>query len=70
MMLGELALGMAATLIALFLGIAPPGFMGGPPPSDPFGPLPYLGLLFGLGWMIRIYRGPADEPKFWRFLRS
>jgi hypothetical protein len=27
----------------------------------------FLGMLFGLAWMIRIFRGPHDEPPPWRY---
>lgn len=69
-MQSELVIGIAVTLIAFLEPIARPTFMGGSPAPEPFGVLPYLVMLFGLGWMIRIYRGPGDEPRFWRFLRS
>ena len=27
----------------------------------------FLGILLGLAWMIRIFRGPRDEPPRWRY---
>jgi len=31
------------------------------------GGIGFLGMLVGLVWIIRIYRGPRDEPPRWRF---
>jgi hypothetical protein len=45
--------------------LAPPLF--GPPP-DVLGPAVGMALgLVGLVWMVRIYRGPRDEPAPWRY---
>jgi hypothetical protein len=67
----ELALAIGLVLwIALSLAF-PPHFMGGPPEPPPIWmqlvPIAgFLGMLFGLVWMVRILRGPSDEPPPWR----
>ena len=70
-----LAIGFVATGIALTLGLAPvTGGMFGPPPTVLGLPanivLTVVGLLpafVGLGVMVRIFRGPRDEPPAWRY---
>jgi hypothetical protein len=62
----ELAIGIGAILLYL----AQPASMGAPPPQWSEAPLTvagYLGMLVGLAWMIRIFRGPRDEPPRWRY---
>jgi hypothetical protein len=71
----ELALAIGAILIQIALLLAP---SSGPlfDPRPPLGPLPanliaplaaLIPSLVGLGWMIRIVRGPRDEPPPWRY---
>ena len=66
----ELAIGIGAILFAALLYVAKPGFMGAPPTQWWEAPLFWAGFLVplvGLAWMIRIFRGPRDEPSRWRY---
>jgi hypothetical protein len=71
-----IVLALLVPAVALFLFIAAPGFMGGggthePGPIAILVPLSGVGMfLFGLGWMVRIYRASIDvEPDHgnWRY---
>ncbi len=70
-----LAIGIGAVLVPVFLLVATPtgsSPMFGPPPgfraAVSFVTVAgYLGMLVGLAWMIRIFRGPRDEPPPWRY---
>jgi hypothetical protein len=58
-----LVLGMAVTVLTLFLAAANPGFTG----AWPVVMLGLTGALTGLGWMIRIYRSrPETSKSTWR----
>jgi hypothetical protein len=71
-----LELGIAAAIVTVVLALAvllQPPFMGegpatvfGLPQSLVIGGVALIGALLGLGWMIRIFRGPRDEPPPWR----
>jgi hypothetical protein len=69
----ELALAVGAPLLTgLLLFVAAPqgmgGFFGEPPLTAYLVPaVGVAGVLVGLAWMIRIYRGPRDEPPRWRY---
>ena len=65
----ELAIGIGVVLVAALLYVAQPGFTGYSPPwwEGPLTWAAYVGMLVGLVWMIRIYRGPSDEPPPWRY---
>ena len=67
-----LALGISAVLVPVVLFVFQPSFMGvlsDPPPlwHDLIPWAGFLGMLLGLAWMIRIVRGPRDEPPRWRY---
>jgi hypothetical protein len=75
----ELALGIAAAVFATWVVLfyTLPGFLdpmfrgraplplGVPPVLIPLCAL--LAMVAGLAWMIRIFRGPRDEPPSWRY---
>lgn len=72
-----LAVGLIATVIAfvvaLTLMLSEPLMFGGP--ATVFGlpnrvVVPALAVavaVFGVVWMVRIFRGPRDEPSDWRY---
>ena len=70
---GLLCVGGFAVVLPVFLWIAAPSFseptFGGPPPDRT---LVYAigtgGLIFGVAWMWRIYRGPTkNDEALWRY---
>jgi hypothetical protein len=69
-----LALGIAV-VFGVFLVLAfPPSFVGGDGGSPSESPLlsvvevaAFLAMFVGLGWMIRILRGPRIDPPSWRY---
>jgi hypothetical protein len=69
----ELAVGIVAILFALLPTVYDPSRSGPLMEPRPFGvadlivPAGYCGMLVGLAWMFRIYRGPRDEPPRWRY---
>ncbi len=66
----ELAIGIVAFLFVLVLLLLEPTFMGGTGRRMLDEPLVLAGLVAagaGLVWMIRIFRGPRDEPPSWRY---
>jgi drug/metabolite transporter (DMT)-like permease len=70
----RLAVGLVATVIALALSLAlltEPSFDRGPdilglPGNLVVGLVGAVGALAGFAWMLRIFRGPRDEPPAWR----
>ena len=67
----ELAIGIAAVLFPAFLFLAAPGFIGPGfhETEAAFIFIPVaggLGIVVGFAWMVRIFRGPRDEPP-WRY---
>jgi hypothetical protein len=64
-----LAIGIAAVLLAGALLLLEPSFMGDRPRmvENPFVLAGFLIAVLGLVWMIRIFRGPRDEPPRWRY---
>jgi hypothetical protein len=64
-----LVIGIGAVLSAGWLFIAEPTFMISRPRmwESPLVVAGFLGMLVGLAWMIRIFRGPRDEPPPWRY---
>jgi hypothetical protein len=65
-----LALAIDALLVTAVLFV--PSFMGvlSDPPQLWQDLIPwagFLGVLLGLAWMIRSFRGPRDEPPPWRY---
>ena len=67
-----LALGIGAVLVPVVLFVLSPSMIGpcmDPPPlwHDLIPWAGFLGMLLGLAWMIRIFRGPRDEPPRWRY---
>lgn len=65
-----LAIGLGAFLLTLALLLLEPSFMGGRGRRMLDEPLVLAGLVaaaVGLAWMIRILRGPRDEPPPWRY---
>jgi hypothetical protein len=68
----ELAIaGLTGFVVAPFLYVATPGFMGTPPPDVPiigFAGIGFCGILFGFGWMVHIYRAdPEPDQGAWRY---
>jgi hypothetical protein len=64
-----LAVGIAAVLFAGFGLLLEPESMGGGPRAvqNPFVLAAFFTMVGGLAWMIRIARGPRDEPPAWRY---
>jgi ABC-type transporter Mla subunit MlaD len=64
-----LAIGIAAVLLAGAMLLLEPSSMGGGPRmvENPFVLAGFLIAVLGLVWMIRIFRGPRDEPPPWRY---
>jgi hypothetical protein len=64
-----LAVGIAAVLLAGVTLLLEPSFMGDRPRmvESPFVLAAFLIMVLGLVWMIRIFRGPRDEPPDWRY---
>jgi hypothetical protein len=64
-----LAIGIAAFLFAGWLFLFEPVTMGGGPrlSEQPVPLAGLVGIVVGLVWMIRIFRGPRDEPPPWRY---
>jgi hypothetical protein len=65
----ELVIGVAFVVLAGVSFLFPPVFIGGPEPQRLGAAAGFLGTLVGLAWMIRIARGPRDEPPAWRYRR-
>jgi hypothetical protein len=66
----ELAIGIGVVLLAAASYLLEPAYMGGFGPhwlETPLTSAAYVGMLVGLVWMVRIYRGPRDEPPPWRY---
>jgi hypothetical protein len=69
----ELAVSIFCLLLPVFLVLGQPTFLSDPRPPRPFGlvdllaPAGYLGMIIGLVWMIRIFRGPPDDVPPWRY---
>ena len=63
-----LAAGIAAVLLAgVVLLMEPTTMTGGPRMvENPFVIAVFLVMVVGLVWMVRIFRGPRDEPPAWR----
>jgi hypothetical protein len=69
----ELALGIGAVLFALWVATYDPMLIR--PLIEPRSvgladlivPAGLVAMLVGLAWMIRIFRGPRDEPPPWRY---
>lgn len=77
---GELALGIFVTLSTAWYALTdllpPPGCIGCAwtgnwplpvPPELSIVTVGLLGMVAGLAWMVRILRGPRDEPPPWRY---
>ena len=64
-----LAVGIAAVLLARVSLLCEPTFMSDGPRmvENPFVLAAFLSMVVGLVWMIRIFRGPRDEPPRWRY---
>jgi hypothetical protein len=65
-----LAIGIGTFLLVAVLLLLEPTFMGGTGRRMSDEPLVLAGLVAagaGLVWMIRIFRGPRDEPPPWRY---
>jgi len=65
-----LAIGIATFLLVVVLLLLEPTFMGGTGRRMLDEPLVLAGLvtaLAGLVWMIRVFRGPRNEPPPWRY---
>jgi hypothetical protein len=64
-----LAIGIAAVLLTGFGLLLEPESMGGGPRmvQNPFVLVAFLTMVGGLAWMIRIARGPRDEPPAMRY---
>jgi hypothetical protein len=75
----ELLVGFASALLFAFLFVAKPGFTGGGWRSEswivraaPDAPVVVgvVGVILGLAWMVRIYRGdPEPDMRSWRYRR-
>jgi putative copper export protein len=63
-----LALGTGAILLVVALILLEPSTMGGSQRTleSPLVWAGILGMLFGLGWMVRIVRGTREDPPPWR----
>ena len=63
-----LAVGIAAVLFAGVTLVTEPTTMGGGRrmAENPFVLAGFLAMVVGLVWMLRIFRGPRDEPPDWR----
>ena len=63
-----LAIGIAAVLFAGVALLMEPATMGGGRrmAENPFVLAAFLVMVVGLVWMVRIFRGPRDEPPAWR----
>jgi hypothetical protein len=64
----ELAIGVGLVLLVGLNLLFPPVFVGGRA-QECWGAAGFLGMVVGLAWMIRIFRGPRDEPPRWRYRR-
>jgi hypothetical protein len=70
-----LALGIGAVLVpVVFLSFGPGALYADVgnstlvvPLNGPLARARSLGLLVGLNWMLRIFRGPRDGPLLWRY---
>jgi hypothetical protein len=63
-----LAVGIAAVLLAGVLLLLEPSSMSGRRMVEsPFVLAAFLTMVVGLVWMLRIFRGPRDEPPDWRY---
>jgi hypothetical protein len=58
-----LVVGIFATGVVLVLSL-PILWLPDHPVSGLVGP---VAALFGLAWMVRVYRGPRDDPPAWRY---
>jgi len=67
----ELALGLAAVLLVgrLILSLGEPMFDGSPTPTAVVLSLwaVWVMMVVAFAWMVRIARGPRDEPPPWRY---
>ena len=63
-----LAVGIAAVLLAGVMILSEPASMldGSRMVENPFVLAAFLVMVVGLVWMLRIFRGPRDEPPAWR----
>jgi hypothetical protein len=64
-----LAIGLGAVLLVLGLFLFEPAYMGTSRRmwQNPLVLAAFLGMVVGLVWMIRIFRGRRDEPPPWRY---
>lgn len=65
-----LAIGIAAVLLAGVTLLIEAETMGGGGTrmlENPFVLAGFLAMVVGLVWMLRIFRGPRDEPPDWRY---
>ena len=54
-------------ILAPFILVARPGFMGPPDPQWPYA-VAAVGILIGFAWMVRIYRAdPEPDHRAWRY---
>jgi hypothetical protein len=74
----ELTVGIGMTLLGVWLGVERAmtsvcGFCNPPVRPLPLPPIVMVALaafaiaVAGLAWMVRIIRGPRDEPPLWRY---
>lgn len=64
----ELAIGIGLVLLAGLVLLSTPVSMG-EQAQEGWGAVGFVGMLVGLTWMIRTFRGPRDEPPPWRCRR-
>jgi len=61
----------AGFVLAPFLYLAAPGFMGPPPPDIPIvgvAGVAAAGIVVGFAWMVHIYRAdPEPDQQAWRY---
>lgn len=65
----ELAIGVGAVALAALILLLTPAQVHGHAAQELVPAAGFVGLLVGLAWMIRIFRGPRDEPRPWRSRR-
>jgi len=66
----ELAIGFLAVALGALVFASMPVMLTEPnPQGDPLVLAGLVGLVAGLIWLFRIYRGPRDRPPTWRYRR-